>query len=362
MTFQASEASGRPDVVVVGASAGGMDSLRTFLGLLPADLPAVVLVVLHVAPAGPSVLPQILARASRLPVALAAKDDDLRPGRVLVAPPDHHLLVLGDRLQLSRGPRENGHRPAVDVLFRSAARALGERVIAVVLSGNLDDGAAGAVTVDRLGGLVLAQEPDEAPYPAMPRAVLAHVPDARTATAVALAAEVDALCRSPHAPGRRRGSAADQPTAYGATVDGSAPDLPGVPAGFGCPECHGAMFEIEDGGSLRFRCRVGHAWSAAGLLRQQAEAMEGALWIALRSLEEKAALSTQLAQWARERGSLLSADRFHDQAQDAARSAGMVRQLIDTSGPPSPGPHQTYEQAGRDGSPGAKDEKRGWQR
>ena len=321
MMTDASKMTDFRDIVVVGASAGGLESLIAFVRALEANLPATILVVLHVPSSGASALPRILERSGRWPVDIAMAEQDLEPGRIVIAPPDRHLVIIDSRLRTSHGPRENGHRPAVDVLFRSAAHACGPRVIAVVLSGSLDDGTAGAITVKAHGGLVLAQDPAEAAYPGMPQSVIKHVAGTEVATAAHLGAMVSQLCRTD-------GVSVASETA-GFDIAPPSDDEPGQPAGFGCPECHGPLFEIEDGGLLRFRCRLGHAWSSHGLLVEQAQALENALWIALRTLEEKAALSIQLAERATERGSVLSSERFSEQAEETTRSAALVRRLLE---------------------------------
>ncbi|HEV7654065.1 MAG TPA: chemotaxis protein CheB [Mycobacteriales bacterium] len=296
----------RRDVIAVGASAGGVAALQALVGALPAGLPATVLVVLHIPAADPDSLAAILERAGPLPVRPAEHGEPLRAGEVLVARPDHHLLVIEGRVALSRGPRENGHRPSVDVLFRSAARALGSRLTAVVLSGSLDDGAAGGATVLARGGLVLAQDPAEAQHDGMPLACIA----ATGAPALPIAALARRL-------------AADA----GAVL---APPVPVVaaPSRYTCPDCHGVLFELDAGPGRRFRCPAGHAWSVTGLLAERGQALESALWMALRSLEDKAALTAQLAAGARGSGHELTATRLAGEAAESGAAAGLVRRLL----------------------------------
>ncbi|MDN4162892.1 chemotaxis protein CheB [Nocardioides abyssi] len=322
-------------LVVVGASAGGVEALRTFVAGLPHDLPACVLVVLHVPASATSVLPSILDRSGPLPARHAREGDALTAGQVLVAPPDHHLIVVDGHVTLSRGPWENGHRPAVDVLFRSAARAAGERVVAIVLSGSLDDGAAGMVAVAQRGGTRIVQQFDDALYDGMPRSAAAadHVEHVLpVAQMPALLTEVlAALPPAPEAPPTELMNA----EAEMADLDPDTmhdPDRPGTPSGFGCPDCNGALFEIEDGGMLRFRCRVGHAWSPDSLIARQSTALESALWMALRGLEEKVAMNTTLAGRADQRGDHRTAERFRAAADESRGAAELVRALVASIG------------------------------
>ncbi|WP_199506094.1 chemotaxis protein CheB [Geodermatophilus sp. TF02-6] len=320
------------DLVVVGASAGGVEALRDLLGGLPADLPAAVLVVLHMPSNGRSSLPRILDRVCALPVRPARDDEPLQPGTVTVCVPDRHLLVTGDRVALSRGPRENGHRPAVDVLFRSAARSAGPRVVGVVLSGALDDGTAGTIAIRARGGVVVAQAPGDAMYPSMPL----HALEIGRADHEAPVAEMPALLNRlltekidvEDAPPPSQ--LMETETAM-AELDGDAyedDDRPGRPSGFGCPTCHGALFAIEEGGMERYRCRVGHAWSPEALAEEQSQALEGALWMALRGLEERAALSMRMGRRAEEHGNRHSALRFQRRHDEAQQAAALLRGLL----------------------------------
>jgi two-component system, chemotaxis family, protein-glutamate methylesterase/glutaminase len=325
--------SGR-DLVVVGASAGGVEALKTFVGGLPLELPATVLVALHLPAEAHSVLPEILQRRCSLPVVLAEEGLLLTPGQVVVAHPDAHLIVVDDRVVLGRGPRENGLRPAHDAMLRSAALARGPRVVGAVLTGLLDDGAAGLRVVGRYGGTCLVQDPDTAEFPSMPRAALRACPDAHALPLESMAAEVARLveqepARAPEVdPERQLLDRAEAESALGRR-----PVLPdGAPAGppspYGCPDCHGVLNTVPDERLLRFRCRTGHAWTAESLVAQQDADVEEALWTALRVLEERGEMSRKLAEQADAGQRQWSSEHFRRRAGEAQRSADLLRSVL----------------------------------
>jgi two-component system chemotaxis response regulator CheB len=317
------------DLVAVGASAGGVEALRALVAGLPPDYSGALVIVLHVPRDAPSALPAILNRSGPLPAATAVDGEPLRHGRIYVAPNDHHLLVLDGHIRLTRGPAENGHRPAADPLFRSVARAFGRRAIGVVLSGSRDDGAAGLASIVARGGTAVVQDPSEALYPWMPRAALARVSTEYVAPAAKLGPMIAQLAAMdmPEMPTADDDALLDAEVAMSELGPVTTDELDMPAAGYGCPACGGSLFQITADPLPRYRCRVGHAWSPESLLDEQAVALEGALWMALRALEEKSALSRRMADTRYSRRAYSGA-RFRDMAEDAEAAGETIRRLI----------------------------------
>jgi two-component system, chemotaxis family, protein-glutamate methylesterase/glutaminase len=321
-------------VVAIGASAGGLSPITCIVGSLPEDLDAAVLVVLHLAPTAPSALPSILARQTRLPVTAPADGDPLVAGHVYVARPDYHLEVEDGSVRVLRGPWENGHRPSIDVLFRSVAKWWGDGAIGVELSGALDDGTAGLRDIRACGGVALVQDPHDASVPGMPLAAIEAGAYDEVHPVRDLGPRITELCRSPIDPPaetmkerERRvpsaGSAADMMRHVGEPQ--VPPNAPA--AGFVCPDCGGAMFEVTDDG-LTFRCRVGHAWSAEALHGANSRQFEEALWTAMRILEEDHALQKRMAARARTQQRSLSLRRIERRIAERTRLVELLRSVM----------------------------------
>jgi two-component system chemotaxis response regulator CheB len=332
------------DLVVIGASAGGVEALRELARGLPADFPAAVFVVVHIPTDSPSMLPHILARSGPLPAEHAKDGQPIQPGRIYVAPPNHHLLVKPGAAWVMYGPKENGHRPAVDPLFRTAARAYRNRVVGVVLSGNLNDGSHGLRTVKALGGVAVVQDPDDALYPGMPAAAIDHaevdhvfplsaIADLLTRLTRETIAEEDYVPRPDEVESERPGKRAEE----GEIVNAR---LGGLPSVYTCPECHGNLWEIREEKLSRYRCRVGHSYTEDALIFEKGESLEAALWMALDALEEQASLTQRMAERARDLGNRRRQSMLDQRVLDLEDRARVVREVL-LSGLPKTLPGET---------------------
>ena len=314
------------DIVVIGASAGGVQSLRELVSGLPEGLPAAILVVVHSGVESPGLLPQLLERMGPLRSRHARTGDRLEHGTIYVAPPDRHMILQDGTIEVTRGPRENGFRPAVDPLFRTAAEVAGPRVVGVVLSGGLSDGTHGLLTIKRHGGIAIVQRAEEAFVPSMPLSAIQNVDVDHIVSASDMGPLIARLSREPVMGSVRTSKKRDVAERGWHALH--AKDLSGPPSAFRCPECGGALWELNDGDFLRYRCHVGHGFSADSLAAGQAVELETALWTALRTLEERAAFRRRLAKRARDNGLDTIADQYEEQVGDSERQAGIIRGVL----------------------------------
>lgn len=315
-------------LVVVGASAGGITALMELAQTLPAGFAAPVCVVQHVG-ANPSILPELLATRGPHP-ALHARDGQLlTPGVIHVAPPDHHMLVEGRYLRLTRGPRENHTRPAIDPLFRSAALAWAHRTIGVVLTGYMDDGSAGLAAIKKRGGIAVVQDPRTAQEPSMPQSALAKVDADYTLPVAEIGPLLSRLVQQPPGPSAAEEVPAPEELVREVAINRGEDLLENLqaiaqPAGVSCPDCGGGLYEVRDPRQLRFRCHTGHAFSARSLERAQADAGEQALRGGVRALQERAILLRRMAGVAEATGDAVQAEAAR---READRLSDQVREL-----------------------------------
>jgi two-component system, chemotaxis family, protein-glutamate methylesterase/glutaminase len=299
------------DIIVIGASAGGVEALKRLVSGLSPDLPAAVFIVLHIG-AHPSILPEILRSAGPLPAEHAIDGARIEMSRIYVAPPDHHLILAPGHMHVARGPKENNARPSINTLFRTAARTYRDRVVGVVLTGNLNDGTVGLWEIKRHGGVTVVQDLAEAAFPSMPRSAWDNVQidyslrmDQMASTLSLLASEKKTEIEMETRP----------------EMNGNAPAFSGLT----CPECRGPVWEQEYGRIKEFRCRVGHAYSFESMVEQHAVTTERALWTAVLAMEEEIILKRQAAERAVDQESRREYER---EAQAKERQAGVIREML----------------------------------
>lgn len=318
------------NIVVIGASAGGVVALRDLVSRFPADYNGAVFVVIHIGASARSELASILTRAGPLPAVQAEDGMLITHGRIHVALPDHHLLLERGRMRVVRGPRENRHRPAIDPLFRSAAWAYGPRAVGVVLTGHLDDGTSGLWAIKRCGGTTVVQDPADAEHPEMPsNALLYNEIDHRLPLS-----DIPGLLARLARQTVDIDPAAVRPSSIGDEVSFAElhSDIDGMqqfgrPSAFTCPTCRGALWELEEGGHLRYRCHTGHAFSQESLQLDQNTAVEEHIYAALRALEEKATMLRRLAErWPEHLPAV--GNEYRSRADEIERSANALRLML----------------------------------
>ncbi len=316
----------------MGASAGGIEALRTLVAGLPEDFPAPICVVVHTSPQAPGVLDGILTRAGVLKATNARSGQRLRPSHIYVAPPDCHLVLEPGVVRVTKGPRENRFRPAIDPLFRSAAQVYGPAAIGVILSGSLDDGTDGLWVIKRLGGTAIVQDPSDAMFPSMPLSAIgnvavdhvlpaAQIPD----VLVRLTATTIEIAVPPEVPDQTK---IEVKIAMEENPIEAGLEQIGRPSSYACPECHGVLLELKEGMRTKFRCHTGHAYSIASLLAAVAEGVEDTLWNAIRALEEAQLLMTRMAEHLNTAHNDEEARQLSARADEARRQSDMIRQLV----------------------------------
>lgn len=317
------------DVVVIGASAGGVEALPKVLHVLPAQFPAAVFIVLHMSPQRDPQLVHILSRAASIPVSWAEQGEKFSTGHVYVSPPDVHLLFTDEHLRLAKTARENHARPSIDKLFRSAAATHGSRVIGVLLTGMLDDGVAGLRAIREAGGLAIVQDPEDAQFPELPsRALLAVAPD-HTLPAVGIGAVLTKVAGV-----SVTRTAIPEPVTLEAQLDAEGHVHPermhvvGSQVPIACPDCNGPMWSVGDERWRRYRCYLGHVSSAREMLAQSGARVEGALWSAVRALVDRASTLETLAADAQRVGNGTSAEGYASRAREAREQAELARAFM----------------------------------
>lgn len=324
------------NVVVIGASAGGVEAMIGLFRSLPTDYPGAIFVVQHMPAYAKSNLDLVLQSYTELKVKKGDDGEKIEGGTVYVARSDQHLMVERDRVVISKGPRENRFRPAVDTLFRSAAHAYRDRVVGVVLSGALNDGTSGMWTINRLGGTTIVQDPEEAMFADMPSNVMEYTTVDYKLPVVQIGPLLHTLA------GKEI-----EPTVKQDRFDINEPLLEvelgiakgknglkmgitemGTPSPLACPECHGALTQFQEGKLLRFRCHTGHAHTGESLLASIQENVEKSMWEVMRGMEESNLLLGRMAEQLQRSDRQPLADKYRQEAERIQRQAGSVQRAI----------------------------------
>ncbi len=323
------------DIIVIGTSAGGLKALGAIVGTLPADMDAALFIVQHLAADKPSILPQILTDVGSLRASHPSDGEPIQTGRIYVAPPDYHLLVNNGSMRVVRGPQENRFRPAINALFRSAARAYGSRVVGVVLTGYLDDGTVGLQAIKKRGGVAIVQDPKEAEYPSMAKSALRYVKVDYCLPLAEIPDQLAHLSKEPTADSEVypvteeieiESRIAEQQMNTREFLENV--ETIGTRTTYTCPECNGSIWQIGVEEPLRFRCHTGHSFTSDIFLAEQTQNLENALWSAVRVMEEKVTFSRQMSERMKNHNLQSAAAKYEDHAHSLDAEVSLIRSII----------------------------------
>jgi len=318
------------DIVVVGSSAGGIEALSVFVSVLPPDFPAALFITVHLAPDHRSRLPEILQRRSALPVAFAVDREKFQPGRIYIAPRNHHLVLETKRVRTTQGAKENRFRPAIDVLFRSAALAHEARVIGVILTGALDDGSSGLYAIKSRSGLAVVQDPDEAQFPSMPLNAIKTVKVDHIVPVAAMGELLVRLTSKPFKKPKRSPVSKQMESEVGIALGDNGRMREIMALGkftpYTCPECHGALISLQEGRLTRFRCHTGHAYTLSHLMSELTQHTENAIMNALRAVEETQLLMSDMQKQLRDNKKPEVAKLLETKLKQAEKRAALIKQ------------------------------------
>jgi two-component system chemotaxis response regulator CheB len=318
------------DVLAIGTSAGGFDALRFLASEFARDFPASVLVTIHLSSQFRSALDAILTQAGPLPASFAVDGEKFERSRIYIAPAERHLIVENEQLRLGSGPRENNARPSLDPLFRSAALCCGPRTVGAVLTGTLGDGAAGLSALKQSGGVTVVQDPSDAAFAEMPTTALIRSRPDHVVSLASMPALFDKLVRQPVGPAQPVASNLQYEVnvASGGRGSMSEMDQIGRRSVLACPDCHGVMWEIDEGELIRYRCHVGHAYSAEIMSLALDENLKRAFGTALRALDERIALARKLEAQSNTSGRSRIAESWAAKAREFEAEAEVIRDSI----------------------------------
>ncbi|AHM58341.1 chemotaxis protein CheB [Flammeovirgaceae bacterium 311] len=322
------------DIVVIGASAGGVSVLEQLVKSMPKDFPGSVFIVMHTPPFSPSKLPEILIRAGEIEAVHPMNGDKIKKGKIYVAPPDHHMLIEGNNVLIRKGPKENRFRPSIDALFRSAAYEYGKRVVGVILTGALDDGTSGLWTIKRLGGVAICQDLQEATFPEMPQSAINYVDVDYTVKVSEIGAILSRLVSEQVKEAHKVHRKEMERLALEVEIAGEDNAFEkgimniGDMAAYTCPSCHGALIMIKEGRRVRYRCHTGHAFTASALLAGITETVEETLWQAMRGLEETSMLLQHIGEHIMDSGDHEDASIFMKKANETADRARVIHDSV----------------------------------